>query len=447
MLKSIKIYNLYNNKKTISIEFNEKLTILTGDNGSGKTTMLNIINDILNETYEDLFKYKFTAIEILYNDKETIIFRENNRTLSIIPKKNLGYEFNLEDLEKINLKDIEGINNIIKKDEEDNEFDDYDMYNMMRKIGKYPTLYFPTYRRSEVELTELLLDSKRVKMYYNRRFNRVKNLKNTVVGINNEDLEEIVKRHWISISKIESDILNSFIGEMFLSFLKISNITDNILDEIEVEEINNKLKEIFTRTQLSKNINSIDSKINSYTDTIKKAKDVKSVVDKVLSKEDVDMKELDNMLEKLERRRFASYSLANILDVIQLYKEKCENIEKYKAPFKNLEDELNEFLSPKKVMVENGVLYFIQDANKLTFDDLSAGEKQLVAMFSYIYLAVKKNGIVMIDEIEISLHINWQRNIISKLIEKREDIQFIISTHSPSILSDYRKNGVKIKYV
>ena len=68
----------------------------------------------------------------------------------------------------------------------------------------------------------------------------------------------------------------------------------------------------------------------------------------------------------------------------------------------------------------------------------------LITLFLYISLGVNTSGVVLIDEIELSLHINWQRKIISKLIKIRPDIQFIITTHSPSILSNFKNNKVKL---
>lgn len=45
-------------------------------------------------------------------------------------------------------------------------------------------------------------------------------------------------------------------------------------------------------------------------------------------------------------------------------------------------------------------------------------------------------GIILIDEIDLHLHPEWQREIISKLPEVFPNIQFIVTTHSPSIISE-----------
>lgn len=45
-------------------------------------------------------------------------------------------------------------------------------------------------------------------------------------------------------------------------------------------------------------------------------------------------------------------------------------------------------------------------------------------------------GVVLIDEIELHMHPSWQRNILKKLKETFPNIQFVITTHSPIVLSE-----------
>ena len=45
-------------------------------------------------------------------------------------------------------------------------------------------------------------------------------------------------------------------------------------------------------------------------------------------------------------------------------------------------------------------------------------------------------GIVLIDEIELHLHPKWQREVINKLREVFPNIQFILTTHSPQVISE-----------
>jgi len=81
-----------------------------------------------------------------------------------------------------------------------------------------------------------------------------------------------------------------------------------------------------------------------------------------------------------------------------------------------------------------------------TLDSLSTGQLSLFNMFSTIIRYADKSdisysvknenisGIVVVDEIELHLHSNLQRNILPKLLKRFPKIQFIITSHSPLFL-------------
>jgi predicted ATP-binding protein involved in virulence len=83
----------------------------------------------------------------------------------------------------------------------------------------------------------------------------------------------------------------------------------------------------------------------------------------------------------------------------------------------------------------------------LNVAQLSQGEKSMMALVSDIArrLAImnpssdeplKGNGIVMIDEVDLHLHPQWQRRLIHQLTATFPNCQFILTTHSPLVISD-----------
>jgi predicted ATP-binding protein involved in virulence len=92
---------------------------------------------------------------------------------------------------------------------------------------------------------------------------------------------------------------------------------------------------------------------------------------------------------------------------------------------------------------------------ELIVDQLSDGEKCLLAMVSDLArrLAIANpglsnplqgNGIILIDEIELHLHPRWQRGILPSLTKTFPNCQFIVSTHSPQIVSDVQPDAIYI---
>jgi predicted ATP-binding protein involved in virulence len=86
---------------------------------------------------------------------------------------------------------------------------------------------------------------------------------------------------------------------------------------------------------------------------------------------------------------------------------------------------------------------------ELPFTQLSDGEKCGIALVADIArrLTIANpslsnplagDGIVLIDEIELHLHPRWQRLMVPRLTKIFPNCQFIISTHSPQVLSEIR---------
>lgn len=53
-------------------------------------------------------------------------------------------------------------------------------------------------------------------------------------------------------------------------------------------------------------------------------------------------------------------------------------------------------------------------------------------------------GIVLIDEVDLHLHPAWQQHVLSTLQQAFPCIQFIVSTHSPQVLSMVRRENIRI---
>ena len=71
----------------------------------------------------------------------------------------------------------------------------------------------------------------------------------------------------------------------------------------------------------------------------------------------------------------------------------------------------------------------------ISSDKLSSGEKQMLSFLCYN--AFNRGMAVFIDEPELSLHVDWQRRLLSTLLKQGQKNQFFIATHSPFIYSKY----------
>lgn len=58
--------------------------------------------------------------------------------------------------------------------------------------------------------------------------------------------------------------------------------------------------------------------------------------------------------------------------------------------------------------------------------------------------ALQTNGIVLIDEIDMHLHPSWQQTILASLRDVFPKIQFIVTSHSPQVLSTVSKEHIRV---
>jgi predicted ATP-binding protein involved in virulence len=57
---------------------------------------------------------------------------------------------------------------------------------------------------------------------------------------------------------------------------------------------------------------------------------------------------------------------------------------------------------------------------------------------------LSRSAVVLIDEIELHLHPQWQREVLPALQKTFPNIQFIVTTHSPQVLSRVHKDDIFI---
>lgn len=95
-----------------------------------------------------------------------------------------------------------------------------------------------------------------------------------------------------------------------------------------------------------------------------------------------------------------------------------------------------------------------KDNTPLNAEQLSDGEKIYLALIGDLChrLSIANpegdpllgEGIVLIDEVDLHLHPQWQSEIASKLIATFPNIQFIVSTHSPHVINSVPTSSLRL---
>lgn len=90
---------------------------------------------------------------------------------------------------------------------------------------------------------------------------------------------------------------------------------------------------------------------------------------------------------------------------------------------------------------QNRISFLIGD-KPISAYQLSSGEKQLLILLLTVLTQDEKPSVLLLDEPESSLHLDWQYELINILRTLNPNCQLIIVTHSPSIFTDGHKPKV-----
>lgn len=91
-----------------------------------------------------------------------------------------------------------------------------------------------------------------------------------------------------------------------------------------------------------------------------------------------------------------------------------------------------------RISKDKGLLAFTADQNELELSSLSSGEQHELVLLYDLLFRVKSNTLVLIDEPELSLHVTWQKSFLPDLLEIVSATKFdvLLATHSPFIVGD-----------
>jgi predicted ATP-binding protein involved in virulence len=96
---------------------------------------------------------------------------------------------------------------------------------------------------------------------------------------------------------------------------------------------------------------------------------------------------------------------------------------------------------------EKGLVFTTQNGTNLPLEDLSSGEQHELVLFYDLLFRVTPGSLILIDEPELSLHVIWQRQFLKDIqqVTQLTNIDIILATHSPSLISDRRDLLVRLK--
>ena len=151
--------------------------------------------------------------------------------------------------------------------------------------------------------------------------------------------------------------------------------------------------------------------------------------------------ELDLQLFNLQRR-YLDYqvNLGNrIIEMLQSGKpdapQLAQRLSESKKQFHDIVDKLFEDTKKSIIRTENEIR-FHQMGEVLMPYQLSSGEKQMLVILLTVLVEDQQPYVLFMDEPEVSLHIEWQKQLLSIIMQLNPNVQVILTTHSPAVIMD-----------
>ena len=434
-LTSFKI-NALHSRLDYALKFLENRLILVGENGAGKTTVLRILFLFLSSQWSGLSKYDFKSISVTLNGKAITVSKSNliknipdiDRILKRLPPpirdraRMILTHNSVSDLSELEymcdkyefpfhvlMRELHSQKSFFEEDSLDTDISK-NINFLKEAMSKNQILYLPTYRRIEQELSYIFTDVdmdefKRRQRARNRRFQTRERLMYTeLVEFGMNDVKDNIEQKLSYLKEFTRTKLNS------LTLAYLGDVLDKKYDKVDVKEIedveDDTVKNILERIDPA--ILAKDSKMH-LINTIKSVK---------------------NGTQLNEHQKVICHYFSKLLSFQQELEKEEQGIRRFCEVCNDyLGDKLLEYISSSfafKVISK-------KHSEDIELSYLSSGEKQIVSLFSHLYLSENAKFFVMIDEPELSLSVPWQRKFLQDISTSDLCSGFLAVTHSPFI--------------
>lgn len=429
-VRRVKIKSLFEKDNNLIIDFTENTNCIYGDNGTGKTTVINLVVAALKCDMKKLIEIPFSSLEIMTARRGT---KRQIRAIKIDKSSDDKIEFNI--LPSNLYETFESIDDVKENSKK------YTVILEALQVLLNLT-YVPLSRLNYNESISDASDS-----YILNRTLRARNFSQEEIldivdagrrmlgSIEKEFVDRysfIQKRIGIDSAKMKNNIVQkilidkNFVRKADQFVTKMHSSKGNVLGTYDPKEILDKFKEAnieVSASNLEEHFRLCDEVTREFEIARNKYNDQDKATWRDYSKQYYRKFSLLVMLECLS---------SIITDIETIEKKKQDYLEMYN----NTEKVINEFFMPRKRFAFNTRGGFSVDCNGSNIDisNLSSGEKHLIALLGRVALQSLDASVFLADEPELSLHLDWQRSLITSMNKLSPNMQIIVATHSPAII-------------
>ncbi|MEM6737282.1 MAG: AAA family ATPase [Bacteroidota bacterium] len=422
-LKDVEIQGFWGQHK-IETDFYNDVNIFIGKNGTGKTTFINLLQAVISVDLELLYTLQFEKITINLFEKKKKRKIEVSKIASELRYKELQYQIGTSKNKLPILPDQE-------------------LRYMSRRSGRIHPKFYREVQEIKSKMSELI----NVSYLSVNRDNILKDdprelRRDEVYNAIDARLDELIGELTSYQLQLETDL--SKLSKGFQANVLKSMLFNEEFDYVNINEIvKPDLRRIKAglltayrglgildeqiESVIEKHVSAIDKAANSINDYVadqNKPVYPNDVTPLTLLRRTRKINELSSELEKNKKQIFRRLN-----DYIQL---------------------LNEFHDTKDFTLQDsktGGIYIEKEKTEIPISQLSSGEKQLIILLTEALLQKGKQTLFIADEPELSLHIEWQRKVISSIRKLNPNSQIIVATHSPEIVGRFKDSIINMERI
>lgn len=430
-LKLFEITNLFN-QFNVSLPLDEKVNIFLGENGMGKTTILNCLYYVLSGNIEKLNNIIFDSISLTFVDGEKFSINHNDISSYVEDYMygNPPYRRRKVQFESLfTIKELENISKLFREGANEEELKKY-YFRVSDVFGMSPSM-------ARRELERYIVQQFQKNMTTKADFNKVITFKKNVSEKINEEI-----LYFPTYRRIEEDMSNLGI-DIEKDRVKSRLIQFGMTDvEKNIEALLKTIKSVaitgfakMTGVLLKQYLNGELSDVENY-----KVEENKLVIALARIGDEIEEQDKQRIIELVNSLDIYNNENRYLLNLIKNLIDSYERQNKYDERVKTFASICNNYLNGKKYIydetnVELGI-YKEKTKKPISIQNLSSGEKQIISVFSKLYIENIENCIILFDEPELSLSIKWQNMFLPDVVNSGKCSTLIAVTHSPFIFDN-----------
>lgn len=433
-VKQISVKNLFGIfNYSIPLHMEERITIIHGPNGFGKTALLRMIDGLFNLRYSQLCSIPFGEFQADFEDGATLLINQErlekaaqltfqflkpgSETLSFSRKSVISPERSDSHLHGELATWLQLTYKALDKkvqDKADEESSKPETIENVRKVSQEQALVETILRQIPVQFiqTQRLFDHRANYLLSSEKPSWTSDMAELAFN------QPVVKKYGKELAGIinaklaESAELSQSLDRSF----PVRLVAEEAPAALSINELRNRLSELEkTRERL--------------------------IAVGLLDKDGDSAFQIPTQIDETKRSVLSVY-VNDVEQKLGVFDDMADRIELFK-------NTINRRFLYKQMTVnrEKGFIFTTPDDRPLPSSALSSGEQHELVLLYELLFRDKPESLILIDEPELSLHIAWQERFLKDLQEiiKLTSMDFLIATHSPDIISDRWDLTVELK--